>query len=542
MATSSKKGGTYGNTAISEEILAASTVTVEYVPVGAASAPLVENKAAERVALALAANSAFPAVPGSVIFGWMGHDYRDNGQGLIFRVGTGGAPDVQSGVMDYATCTALLDDWVAGPNPGTITLKRLWVRRQRWTTGIIHGRTSSAPIRPGGMTLTATAMDGGAVTAQVNEDGEIGGDDAWGAMDFASGAYQVMFGRFVNDAALTDAEKAEWWYDAADVGAVEPGQIWRPLAVDPTSLRYNAVTYVYLPIEAELMGVTPERLPPDGRMPYVRPGMFVVIGLTITGSAFTPTVGMTYDVGHELLSSIDVVDAAGVAGQVHEGYTQDLDAGTLMITDITGWPAQVIVRGRAEVYRRVASASIDGRITLTTPVGRAFPVGAVFSTALRYGNRQAYVERMFDQYSWNGLTWLDHVSGDPAPFAFDETQLEVNNLGTITQRWAFRFRSDGVTFDFYGEHMGLIGSGTVNADFAPPNPQADNAPYLVARATGWSGGQVSGNTLFVHTAGAEMSFGLVRSTSPGSAAGQDYHVLLEIRGGEDQPPSNPFPN
>jgi hypothetical protein len=540
MATS-RKGGTYGATAISEEILAASTVSVEYVPVGAASDPLTEAKPAARVALALAADTSLPAVPGSVVFGWMGHDYRDNGQGLIFRVGTGGAADVESGVMDYATCTALLDDWVVGANPGTITLKRLWLRRQRWTTGIIHGRTSSAPIRPGGMTLTATAMGGGAVTATVDEDGEISGDDAWGAMDFASGAYQVMFGRFVNDASLTDEVKAEWWYDEDEVGAVEPDQIWRPLAIDPTSLRYNAVTFVYLPIEAELMGVTPERLPPDGRMPYVRPGMFAVIGLTITGSAFTPTVGMTYDVGHELLSSIDVIDADGVAGQVDTGYTQDLDAGTLLITDITGWPAQVIVRGRAEVYRRVASASIDGRITLTTPVGRAFPIGTVFSTALRYGNRQAYLERIFDQFTWNGLTWLDFVSGDPAAFAFDETQIEVNNLGTITQRWALRFRSDGVTFDCYGEFLGLIGSGTVNADFAPLNAQADNAPYMVVRETGWSGGQVAGNTLFIHTAGAEMSFAVVRSTSPGSAAGTDYHALFEIRGGQDQPPSNPFP-
>ncbi|MFN3494595.1 MAG: hypothetical protein ACK40L_08820, partial [Hydrogenophaga sp.] len=458
MATA-RKGGTYGATAVSEEILAASTVTVEYVPVGAASTSLTEAKPAARVALALAANNSFPAVPGSVVFGWMGHDYVDNGQGLIFRVGTGGAADVQSGIMDYATCTALLDDWIAGPNPGTITLKRLWVRRQRWTTGIIHGRTSSAPIRPGpgGMTLTATDTGGGAVTATVDEDGEISGDDAWGAMDFASGAYQVMFGRFVLDSALTDDEKAEWWYDADDVGTVEAGMIWRPLAVDPTSLRYNAVTFVYLPIEAELMGVTPERLPPDGRMPFVRPGMFVVIGMTITGSAFTPAVSMTYDVGHELLSSIDVLDADGVMGQVNTGYTQDLDAGTLTITDITGWPAQVIVRGRAEVYRRVASASIDGRITLTTPIGRAFPVGAVFSTALRYGNRQAYVERLFDQFSWNKLTWLDFVSGDPAAFAFDETKIEVNNLGTITQRWALQFRNDNVTFDCYGEFMGLIG-------------------------------------------------------------------------------------
>src|SRR3989338_23330 len=158
MATSSK-GGTWGNTAVSEEVLAGSSVTATYVPVGAASAPLTETKAAAAVRLALAPSNALPAVPGSVVFAWMGHDYSDNGQGLIFRAGVGGAADVQCGTMDYAACVAVLDDWVVGPNPQTITLKRLWVRRQRWTSGVIYGRTSSSPVRPGpgGFILTATA-------------------------------------------------------------------------------------------------------------------------------------------------------------------------------------------------------------------------------------------------------------------------------------------------------------------------------------------------------------------------------------------------
>lgn len=544
MATSTNKGGTYGSTAISEEVLAGSTVTVEYVPVGAASSPLSESRPAQSVAISLTPNGHLPAVPGSVVFAWMGHDYSDNGQGLIFRDATGSDPGIQSGTMDYATVTALLDDWAVGANPGTITLKRLWVRRQRWTTGMIFGRTSSAPIRPGGMTLTATAMDGGAVTATVDNTGLIGGDEAWGALDFASGAYQILFGSLVTDASLTAAEKAEWWYDAGEVGEVEAGKIWRPIAVDPTSLRYNAVTYVYLPIDAELMGITPERLPPDGRMPFVRPGMYCVIGLTVTGSAFAPMVGQTYDVGHTLLSSIDILDADGGTGQVAGGYTHDLDAGTLVINDITGWPAQVIVRGRAEVYRRVANARIDGTVTLTMPIGRAFPIGSVFSTALRFGNKQAYVERLFDQYAWNKTTWSNTLSGDAAPGSYDDTghPIELNNLGTITQRWALQFRNDGITFDCYGEQLGLLGSGSVNEDFILPNPNAGGAPYIIVRALGWSGGFLPGNTLFVHTVGAEMPHGVIRSTNPGSPIGIEYEALFEIRGGTDRPPSNPFPN
>lgn len=544
MATT-RKGGTYGSTAVSEELLAASTVQVEFVPVGAASSPMSEARPAGSVAIRLNPSSDLPAIPGSVRFQWMGQTYTDNGAGLIFRGADGVDPGVQSGTMNYATCTASLDDWVVGPNPTTVTLQRLWTRRQLWTTGVIYGRTASAPVKPGagGLVLTAADMAGDTLTATVDSTGEISGDQAWGAIDFATGAFQIMFGEFVTDASLTVAEKAEWWYDPADVGAIEAGKIWRPRAVDPTSLRYNAVTYVYLPIEAELMGITPERLPPDGRMPFVRPGMYAVVGLTIDVPAFTPFVGHVTTFGEELLSSIDVLDAAGT-GQVTTGYTVDLDAGTLTINDITGWPAQVMLRARAEVYRIVQDVTVDGRVRLTRPVGRAFPAGAVLSTAARFGNKLAFVERTFDQQSWDGVTWSDTVTGPGATFSYDFTghPVEMNNRGAVTERWALKFRNDGVTFDLIGEHLGQIAFGTINSDFSPPNAQADNAPYFTLRALGWGGGQVPGNVQFIHTQGAEMPLGVIRSTNPGSSAGIDYSAVLEIRGDKDRPPSNPFGN
>mgnify|MGYP003450794611 FL=1 len=541
MATSTNKGGSYGTAAVSEEFIAANTISVSYVAVGAASSPLTEVVPAGSVALQLAPAGSYPAIPNGVIFDWMGKTYTDNGFGVIFRDAAIAPPGIQSGTMNYANCVAVLDDWVVGPNPQTILVKRLWTRKPRWTTSVIFGRTASAPIKPGGMTLTATATDGSVITATVENTGNIDTAEAQGVLDFASGAYQIMFGGLVLDSALTAAEKAEWWYDAAEVGEVEAGKIWRPIAVDPTSLRYNAVTYLYLPIDGELMGVTPERLPPDGRMPFARAGDYAVIGVTIEGSAFAPVVGTTYNVGQTLLSSIDVLDEAGT-GQVYEGYTVDLDAGTLVINDITGWPARVIVRGRAEVYRRVSVVQVDGTVTLTMPIGRIFPVGSVFSTAVRYGNKQAYVARLFDQITWSGTTWLDYLDGNAAPGTYNATAhpIEVNNRGTITERWALKFRNDGVTFDLIGEHLGQIASGTVNTDFSPPNAQADNAAYFTLRAAGWGAGWSAGNVVFLHTEGAEMSFGLVRSTMPSSPSALSYSATLAIRGDKDRAPSNPF--
>lgn len=513
---------------------------INYVAASEAATPLTETIPVPGVTIRLAPLTTLPAVPGSVVFDWMGLRYSDNGQGVIFR----GSPAVQSGTMDYETCTAHLTDWTVGPNPQTVTLRRLWTRRALWTTAVVYGRTLSAPVKPGagGLVLTATDMGGTLITATAQASGEITGDQAWGAIDFASGAFQIMFGEFVADSALTAAEKAEWWYDVADVGAVRPAQVWRPRPVDPSSLRYNAVTYVHLPIESDLMGVTPERLAADGRAVFVRPGMYVVIGLTITSAAFAPQLGSTYSVGHTLLSSIDVLDANG-SGQVASGYTVNLDAGTVTFSSLAGWPAQVVVRGRAEVYRQVQDVRINGDVTLTTPVGRAFPAGAVFSTAARFGSRQAYVERSFDQQAWDAVSWSNTPVGNAAPASYNFTghPLELSNLGAITERWALRFRSDGVTFDLIGQNMGQIASGTVNTDFSPTNRQADNAPYFTLRALGWGAGWGAGNVLFIHTQGAEMSLGVIRSTNPGSSAGVEYSAVLSIRGDVDRPPSNPFP-
>lgn len=51
--------------------------------------------------------------------------------------------------------------------------------------------------------------------------------------------------------------ESEPWYIAE---AVEGGQILRPIAVDPSSIRYNVVTLKSVPIDAEVIGLDPVRL------------------------------------------------------------------------------------------------------------------------------------------------------------------------------------------------------------------------------------------------------------------------------------------
>ncbi|MVT28797.1 hypothetical protein GO496_10740 [Acidovorax citrulli] len=175
---------------------------------------------------------------------------------------------------------------------------------------------------------------------------------------------ELQFGDFVDPATLTDGQKAEWWYSAADVGAVEAGKIWRPWPVDPTTLRINSVSYSYLPIDADILGLDPVRLPPDGRVPIYRKGTYVVVGHTGRVPAATYSAGMTINCGRERLSRVYLVGADGKL--IRSGYTPNLDAGTIAVTDVTDWVQPVVVKHRIEEMARCTDVQIDGTLHLSS--------------------------------------------------------------------------------------------------------------------------------------------------------------------------------
>lgn len=537
-----KKGGEYGTASVGEELFSGSSLVARY-RVGA-SAPRTHTEQFEpgEVMLQLCPYTSHRVVAGSVQFRWMGQVYEDF-EGVIYRGRTASDPGIASGRMDYETgCAFMYDYVVGGTGPQDFTLLSLWTVAGQWYTASVFFNTEVAPLRAGagGLVLSVVDTHGTTLTASVNGQGAVSGLHMWGAVDFARGGVQLQFGDFVLDSGLTAAEKAEWWYSAADVGAVQAGKIWRPWPVDPTTIRYSCVSYVYLPVDASLMGLDPAALPPDGRVPFARPGDTCVVGVTHGGPAFVPFVGETYNVGHERLSFVQVLDDV-TGAEIRTGYTHDLDAGTLTFADLTGYPAMVRIVGRTEVYRQIAEARIDGKVRLTEPVGYAFPAGAVFSTALRQKDRFARVSRVYSQASWSGTTWYDGV--DPAKgeaaakYSHAGVPIEVTNRGAITERWALRMRSDGVTFDLIGQHLGQIANGTINADFAPINVAA-GAPYLTVRAAGWNTGWVQGNVLFVDTVGAEGQIALVRCTQPSSPAVLDDSFWLVQRGSVARLPGN----
>ena len=542
-SSDSKKGGSYSTASVGEELFAGSSVLARYRVAPATPQAKTMTFTPPVVSIDLCPYTSESIVPGSVQFRWMGETYSDF-EGRIYRGRSDVSAGFDSGLIDYAGGTALMTDYVVGgAGPADFQLLSLWTQKGPWSTASLFFNTDAAPLRAGagGFVLTVVDTQGTTLTANVDGQGNITGLHMRGRVEFSRGGVELQFGDFVLDADLTPEQKLEWWYAAADVGAVEPGKVWRPWPVDPSTLRYSAVSFIYLPVDVSLMGIDPAALPADGRAVFARPGDTCVVGVTHGGVQFAPAVGMTYNLGHERLSFVQVLGTD--KAEITTGYTADLDAGTVNFTDLTGYPAQISVVGRTEVYRQIAEVRIDGKVKLTQPVGYAFDAGAVFSTALRQGDRFARVSRVYDQASWGATVWVDGV--DPAAgvaaatYNTKDNPIELSNRGAITERWALRMRSGGTVFDLIGQHLGQIASGNINEDFSPFNTAA-GAPYMVVRAAGWGSGWVAGNVLFIDTIGAEAAIDVMRCTQPSSPAGIDDSAWLVQRGDVGRPPESDF--
>ncbi len=534
----SMRGGEYTTTSVGEEVLAGSSLRARYRVAPGAPQARTMTFTPPAVTIDLAPLTTDRIVPGSVMFSWMGTTYEDF-EGTIYRGRSGSSPGIASGTLDYTTGIASMSDYVvsASGDPTEFTLLSLWTSKATWRTSSVFFQTGAAPIQPGpgGWTMLITDAHGGAISANVDADGFIGGAHLRGRLDFQFGDGELQFGDYVDDATLSAEQKAQWWYDAAEVGTVQAGKIFRPWPVDPASLRMDYVWFLYMPLDAQVIGMDATMLPPDGLVPIFPAGRYVCINHEDALAPAAYSAGAVITLPRQRLAMVLLLDSLGQP--ITTGYDADLDAGTVSINDVTGWAQPVTVRHWLSRMARVREARLDGTLRLSKPVAHEFPVGSVVSAALMCGDQGARVVRVFDQYTWDDQQWLDVVSGAPAALTYNEADhpIEVSNLGAITERFAIKFEADGQAFRCVAQHLGFVAAGTKNADFSPINPRS-GAPYFTLRAAGWGAANwAPGNTVFVHTQGALAPFAMVRAVQPSEAPALDFQFEFQARFDVDRP-------
>lgn len=396
-----------------------------------------------------------------------------------------------------------------------------------FNTFAIVFRIATAPIRTGTFSVLGTMADGTTFNVSADSNGFIDEPRIKGRINYTTGVVKLVG---VTPTAPVGYPKQ----DLSFLGIPGVTEEFVDLIRQET-LRYNATAYTYLPLDADLLGIDPVRLPSDGRVPIFRPGELAVVGNTQTTTPANAVVNATVNVGRERLSRLRVLGADNSV--IQTGYTEDLEAGTVKFTNITGYVQPVRIEHRVEDTGLIRDAQIDGSITFTRPMTHVYPGGTSYvSSCLRAGDLKARVPLVFDQATWNGVTFSDALVGDPAPGTFNATDypITVKNAGAVTERWALSFKTS-TTFQLIGEHVGNLGEFSILAGDIVPINEASGQPYMTIPVAGFGGGWASGNIVRINTVGAMFPFWMVRTVQQGPESASDYSFLTIVRGDVDNP-------
>lgn len=458
------------------------------------------------------------------------HSTTPTGDVVRQVVGAGGGA-VTVGHVTPALGEIVLTDWTAGVS----STVQEWAGVQAPPVAGVNTplladavtfRTATAPVANQGFSVTGTFGDGASFNVTADADGNINGSGVVGKINYDSGVVEL---RFIRSLRLGGGDPGV--LDLSYLGVA--GVAWAEMRqVRADSLRYNAVAYDYLPLDASILGLDPVRLPSDGRVPIFRKGSVAVVHHTDITAPQTVSNGQTVSLGRTRIARADVIGADGQP--IESGYTVDRIAGTVTFTDVTGYSQPVRIRHRIEDAALVADAQISGLIRFTRPMTHDYPLGSYVSSALLINDMRARVPLLFDQATWTGV-WSDDPIGSGASATYDAINNPpmVDNESAITERWAMVF-TGSTNFNIVGEHVGQIGSGNTAQECAPLNPNTGR-PYFRLAAAGFGAGWAAGNVIRLNTVGALAPVWVARVVAQGQPTALDDSFRLLVRGDVDTP-------
>ncbi|MCF2909994.1 hypothetical protein L1285_16865 [Pseudoalteromonas sp. DL2-H2.2] len=428
-------------------------------------------------------------IPNALVFELAGRRYFErNGQLYTSIDNSTGAPGSAMGSVSHVNAVVKVSNWQ--PNePVVLDVISLntTLDHTHLDSNVVF-RTPGAPLAPQSLTLQVLDPQGVMQSVTADSTGAINNGYITGRVDSQTGVVLLEFS--------------------------EP--------TDVTTLRYSCVTYNYLPLDAELIGLDPVRLPSDGRVPVITKGDMLLIHQTeqkiLAGSA-----GQVLDVGHPRLAKLEVLELA------QGNYSVDLDAGTVTLGDTVA-SGDYTLEYRFEDMALAIDVSINGVIRIAKQLSHNYTAGfARVSSLLVAGNMWSRYANLYDQRTWTG-EWSDTLIGEPTTAQFNDADYSITltNLGAISERWAIVFTSN-TSFKLIGENVGQIAIGDINTDFSPTNPNT-GTPYFTVPSFGWGQGWSTGNVLRFNTHGAIFPKWLIRTVLQNNAIVNSDAFSIEGRG------------
>jgi hypothetical protein len=474
------------------------------------------------------------AVSGSLRMTFAGKTLTEQSGAVYADVSSDTGTGTWVGSLDLASRRVTLTAWTGG-EANTPDLLSLLTRMGNDAVTEMTFRAPSAPVKSGQFEVRATQLDGTAISATADGNGDLTAAGIRGHIVYETGIASVRFGQYVTAA----GNEGEPWYDASTIVS---GQVWQPLPVYADSILYNATTETRLALPADVVGLETERLPPDGRVEIVRARDMVYIHHTDTLTVNSPASGEAVDCGRERLERVWVRDANGarVPASKYTATAEELDAGVFHWADpldTSGYPTPWTVYHRISDGGTVGQVDRFGYLTLRDrPVTHDFPAGSLVSSVLFADTLMADWSPPFAQATWTGV-WSDSLIGSAPAANYDYLNypIVVTNQGvTIKARVALIFQ-DSTHFRCVIEGASQIDSGVpITADYAPINP-ATQVPYFVLKGnvgadepwgTGWS----AGNVLRFNLSPANFPVEVVRCLQPSDPADGTDYAEIELHG------------
>ena len=487
--------------------------------------------------------SADTLVPGSVVLSLDSDELVDRGDGVLYRAFnmttaaglTAGSIDSVNGMaeINYSSVRDVIDSL-----SGSLDAAALGLGAAVAVKSVVF-RTAAAPLRSSGLQFLARrSTDGALMRAVSDNDGVITGafdsDDTLTELPQPSGNSNGYVLPFVP--AATTGGSASGSVDSI-AGVVE---ITFTQPVILSTLTYNAVAYTTLPQDPERLGLNPVRLPTNGEVPVLQDGYLVVVHHTDTVNIASPIAGQVIDCGRTDCSVIVIKDALG-ALLANDQYTVNLAAGTATLADPfsaedddgNSLTLPLIVNHRIEDRAVITNASVTGQLQLNLQLTHDYIADESYVSAMvETGDLQARIKDTFFQ-KVDSTEWRDELIGDASVASYDDLNypILIDSLGCVQDRWKLRFTS-GTGFECVSEQRGVIGTGSINADFSPVNPMT-GTPYFTIRSGGWGGGWVSSNVVRFNTDAAAAPVEIIRTVTPSNQQIADDSIVIEFMGDAD---------
>ncbi|MFW2083860.1 hypothetical protein ACNPQK_23235 [Acinetobacter guillouiae] len=468
----------------------------------------------------------------------LGSDVYLDRDGIIYRnINNSTNTGITAGSVNYGTGMVEIDSWTP-LTESTVSLQSLTTTTDAIEINHISFRIPVIPVRPSSVTVVLSTVEFGTLNLQFDEQGKVETSKAHGSVNYETGFVDIFFYTKTEiTAANRPGIEAKDWYDVLlEYEELNKKYINVPVWVVPDSVKYNAVAYTYIPLDASILGLSATRLPPNGRVPIFRVGDIGIVSAAKSMVMPDHIAGKTYILDDKRISWCELQDSKGVKVPfdmyvVNHDYGEVTLSGDFALNSLT---PPLNIKYRYQDMGLIRDVQISGQVTFTKPLTHNYSAeNTIVGSALVIGDMQARYSNMFSQGTW-GNVWVEESTGAPISARYNDAlyPIATTNKGAIQERWALVF-TDNTNFRIIGQYSGQIGTANINTDCEPINP-VTGVPYFKIKKEGWGSGWLNNNVVFFDTHAAMFPVWVIRTVKQSEPTELTDQFQIMLRGDIDR--------